>query len=393
MSLTDLACRQAKPRSKPYKLSDSGGLYLEIMTTGNGYWRQKLRVHGKEKRLTLGSYPALSLIKAREKRDLAKEALQNGIDPCQEKQEKKKLARFQSEQTFEVIGIEWHKHYLDTWSKSHSNNILYRMEQDIFPQIGKIPIAELTTPKILACLQKVESRGAHETTRRCLQICGQVLRYAVITGRAQRDLTVEIRGGLKKYRKGHYQSIKVEELPELLKAINTNSFRLFEQTVLAIRLMLLTFVRTRELIEATWDEIDFDKAEWHIKAERMKMRNAHFVPLSKQSVDILKRLKELAGNREYVFPSISKPNKPMSDATILGGLKRLKYQGKMTGHGFRSLAMGAIKEKLGYRHEVIDRQLAHVPRNKVDKAYDRAEFLEDRIKMMQEWADYIDSQS
>jgi integrase len=391
MSLNDLACRHAKPQAKAYRLYDSGGLYLDVMPTGNRYWRLKYRFQAKEKLLTIGRYPIISLITAREKRDAAKQSLVDGIDPGEAKQEKKRLARYNAEQTFEVVARDWHKRFCDTWSKRHSDNILYRLQLDVFPQIGRLPISSITPRHVLDCLQKIEDRGAHEMARRSLQMCGQVFRYAVITGRAQRDVTVDLKGALKRYKRGHYAAIDVDELPELVKALNRNEARLFKQTLLAIRLMLLTFVRTSELIEAQWEEFDLDKAVWNIPAQRMKMRLPHMVPLATQAVAILKELKEMNGGRHYVFPSITKPSQPMSNNTILMALKRMGYRGKMTGHGFRALAMSSIKEKLGYQHEVVDRQLAHVPKNAVDRAYDRAKFIPQRVQMMQAWADYIDS--
>jgi integrase len=237
----------------------------------------------------------------------------------------------------------------------------------------------------------VEDRNRYDLAHRVLQMMGQIMRYAVITERADRDITADMKGALKKYVKGHFASIEIDELPQLLKAIDINDARLFKQTILALKLILLTFVRTRELIEATWDEIDLDNKVWSIPAERMKMRRAHIVPLSNQAVSIFQELSELFGRQGYILPSAFRKNKPISNNTILKALDRLKYGKLMTGHGFRALAMSAIKEKLGYRHEVVDRQLAHQPKSKVDKAYDRAQFLVERTKMMQEWADYIDT--
>ena len=231
-------------------------------------------------------------------------------------------------------------------------------------------MAVITPPHIYACLQKIEERGAHEMARRALQMCGQVFRYAVVTGRVETDMTRDLKGSLKKFKRGHFASIEVDELPALVKKINNNDKRLFKQTTLTLKMMLLTFVRTNELIEATWDEFNFEKAVWNIPAERMKMREPHVVPLAKQTLEILQELKEMNSNRKFVFPSIFRPHKHTSDGTILSALKRLGYQNKMTGHGFRSLAMSTIKEKLGYQHEVVDRQLAHLPRSKIDRAYD-----------------------
>lgn len=390
--LSDLACRNAKPGLKDYKLYDSDGLYLLITPKGKKYWRFKYHILGKEKKLSLGAYPSLSLSDARQKRDENKQLLAGGKDPSEAKHEEKQLAIFNSNQTFENVAREWHKHYYNTWSPQHADAILYRIEKELLPRLGKIQVSKLTPPMVVACIQEIENRGAHETARRALQNCGQVMRYAVATGRAHHDVTRDLRGTLKRYKKGHYATIEINELPKLIAALDNNKARLYEQTVNATKLLLLTFVRTSELIMAEWSEFDLDKAEWIIPAHRMKMRDSHFVPLSQQVVAILRRQQEISGKRKYVFPSIAKPDKTMSNATILGALKRIGYQKKMTGHGFRALAMSTLKEKLGYRHEVVDRQLAHLPRNKVDQAYDRAKFIPERIKMMQVWADYIDGQ-
>lgn len=389
--LCDLDCRHAKPKNKAYRLHDSGGLYLDVKITGKKIWRLKYKFYGKEKLLTIGEYPKVTLIIAREKRDHAKEKLVTGIDPAQEKQEQKKQARFKQTQTFELVATEWYEYNLSTWSPNHAKHILSRLKQNVFSEIGNYPIAKVTIQDLLACLRKVEEREANEMARRILQMMGQVMRYAVITGRAERDITVDLKGALKKYKKGHYAAIDSNELPQLLKAINKNDARLFKQTIIAIKLIMLTFVRTSELTNATWKEFNLEKAEWHIPAERMKMRLPHFVPLSKQVLELLKELKQAFGKSEYLLPSVVRHDKPISNNTILSGLSRLGYHKIMTGHGFRALAMSTIKEKLNYRHEVVDRQLAHQPRNKVDQAYDRAKFTSERTKMMQEWADYIDA--
>ena len=393
MSLSDTVCRNAKAKEKPYKLFDSGGLYLEVSPTGQRYWRLKYRIFNKEKRIALGIYPATSLVEAREEREKAKKLIKNHIDPSAERQEQKRIACLKATETFQKVAEDWHKHHYDSWSKKHADNILHRMKMDVFPRIGHYPISKLSAPVILSCLQKIEERGAQELARRALQMCGQVFRYAVVTGRAERDITPDLRGSLKKANKSHFAAIEIDELPKLLKKLHINERRLFRQTILLIRMMLLTFVRTSELIEATWDEINLEKAEWVIPAERMKMRKAHIVPLSEQVLSIIRELKEMNGNRHFIFPSIVKPLKPMSNGTILMALDRMGYRNKMTGHGFRALAMSTIKEKLGYQHEVVDRQLAHAPVSSVDRAYDRAKFLPQRKQMMQDWADYIDALS
>lgn len=392
MSLSDLACRKAMPQSSPYRLYDTSGLYLEVLPSGKRVWRLKYRIHGKEKTYTLGHYPDLGLVQAREQRDSQKEAIAQGNDPSGQKQESKRLASFKAAQTFEAVAREWHSRNLDTWTEKHGGHIIRRLEQNVFKSFGHKPIAEVTIQDTLACLQKVEDRGCIHMAKRIKQIIGQVLRYAVVTGRAERDFTPDLRGSLKRYRPGHYATIDAEELPALIQAIEQNKVRLFRQTIIALKLLMLTFVRTNELINATWQEFDLEKRVWLIPAERMKMRKAHIVPLSDQVMMLLQELQQLFGNKPErpILPSVIRRSKPISSNTILSALDSLGYKYKMTGHGFRALAMTTIKENMTYRHEVIDRQLAHAHKNKIEAAYDRAQFLKERAQMMQDWADYID---
>lgn len=391
MPLTDKACKNAKPEEKPYKLADSQGLYLEVTPTGAKYWRCKYRHLGKEKRLAFGVYPEVGLADAREKRDQARKLLAAGQDPSFAKKEQKRLALLGADNTFKAVAIKWHEYNLDQWSPTYGADIMRHLERDVFPEIGYRPIASILAPELLAAMRKIEARGAQDVARRNLRTCGQIFRYAIINGYAERDPAADLRGALKAPKREHFAALSAKDMPEFLHKLNSNDARLFPLTLLAIKLLMLTFVRTSELINARWDEIDFDEKQWEIPAERMKMRRPHIVPLSKQSLAILAELKTINGNREFVFASLAKPRKCMSNNTILKALERMGYKGKATGHGFRALAMSTIKEKLGYRHEVIDRQLAHAPHNKVDAAYDRAQFLDERKKMMQKWADYIDS--
>lgn len=393
MPLTDLDCRHAKPKEKAYRLFDTHGLYLEIKPTGTKIWRLKFKFYGKEKLLTIGKYPNVTLLDARNKQHEAKKQIENGIDPAKLKQDEKKLFRFNQLQTFELVAREWIDKNTETWTKDYADEMLRRLEYNIFPIIGKNPIAEVRIPELLACIQKMEERGANDLAHRVMSVVRRILGYGVITGRIEYNGATDLKGALKKYEKGHFASISINELPDLLKAIDQNHARLYRQTTLALKLIMLTFTRTTELIEAKWDEFDLEKAAWIIPAQRMKMRKAHFVPLSIQTLAILKELGDSFGYDGYILPSRIKANKSISNNTILKALESLGYSKIMTGHGFRALAMSSIKEKLGYRHEVVDRQLAHMPKNKVDQAYDRATFIDERIKMMQEWADYIDSLS
>lgn len=390
MALTDIKCKSATARDKPYKLSDGKGMYLEVRPNGSKYWRFKYRYIGKEKLLALGVYPETSLAEAREKLLRARKLLENGVDPSQDRRKKKALAKESAENTFEVIAREWYDNRKSRWRKRYAEEIITRLEKDIFPEIGSYPIVEIEPPLLLHVIRKIENRGAHELAKRQLQKCGEIFRYAIATGKAQRDPSQDIKEALMPVRKEHFAALDVNELPEFIAALERNDARLYQSTRNAIKLVMLTFVRTSELINARWEEIDFDKKEWVIPAERMKMGREHIVPLSRQAIEVLESQKILAGQWPLVFPSSVKPRNSISNNTILGALKRLGYQGRMTGHGFRALAMSAIKQELGYRHEVVDRQLAHVPRNKIDKAYDRALFLKERKIMMQEWADYLD---
>ncbi|MGH1456561.1 MAG: tyrosine-type recombinase/integrase [Alphaproteobacteria bacterium] len=394
MKLTDIKCKSAKPSAKSVKMSDGGGMYLEIMPNGSKYWRLKYRVKAedklKEKRLALGIYPEISLKEARERRDDAKRLLEQGIDPSLEKKKKKALSQENNTNTFKVIALEWFENRKDRWSERYADGVLTRLENDIFPEIGDYPITEIEPPILLQAIRKIENRKANELARRQLQKCGEIFRYAIACGKCVRDPSADIKEALRPQIKGHFAAIDCKDLPDFLAAIDRNDARLYRNTQNALRLIMLTFVRTSELINARWEEIDFEAKEWVIPAERMKMRKEHIVPLSRQAIAILEDQKEIAGQWPLVFPSSVRPKQSISNNTILGAIKRLGYQGRMTGHGFRALAMSTIKQELGYRHEVVDRQLAHAPRNKIDKAYDRALFLDDRKVMMQEWADYID---
>ena len=391
MKLTDIKCKNAKPAAKPRKLGDGAGMYLEIMPNGSKYWRLKYRINGTEKRLALGVYPEIALSEAREKRDQARRLLRDGIDPSHAKQDEKRLAKLNADNSFEVLTREWHERNKGRWTPAYAKNVLDRMEADIFPVIGNRPVASISAPQVLDAIRKIEARGAHEIARRTMQCCGQVFRYAVATGKASSDPTRDLKGALTRFEKGHYAALETKDLPDFLKAIDRNEARLNPQTLRALRLLMLTFVRTGELINATWDEFDLDGATWTIPAKRMKMRRDHIVPLSKQAITILKEQQKQTGEWQWVFPNLVRPKKPMSNNTILMALKRMGYAGRMTGHGFRAMAMTALKEELHYRHETVDRQLAHAPRNQVDKAYERAAFIKERTKMMQEWANYLDA--
>lgn len=393
MGLTDKTCAAAKPKDKSYKLTDGGGLYLQVQPNGARHWRMKYYFQGKEKLLALGAYPILTLAKAREKRDEVKRTLAGGQDPSAKRKEEKREAVRKSRNTFEAVALEWHEKQNGRWTTSHAARIRRRLEINVFPYIGWRSIAEIDAPELLdSVLRRMETRGALHLVRRVNQICGQVFRYGIVTGRCQRDPSADLRGALERRKAGHYAALDIKEMPEFLVVLDRDE-RLHVRTQRAIRLLMLCFTRTTELIHATWDEFDLENAVWEIPAERMKMRRPHVIPLSRQAVQILRDQKAETGHFDtnWIFPSQARPKRPMSNNTVLFALGRIGYKGRMTGHGFRALAMSAIKERLGYRHEVVDRQLAHLPGNNVDRAYDRAQFLEERTRMMQEWADFLDA--
>jgi integrase len=390
MPLTDLNCRAAKPADKRFCLTDGEGLYLEVLPSHAKQWRLKYRFQGKERRVTLGSYPQTTLLEARKRRESIKHQIASGTDPELVKLEKLQQDGFLNSPPFIVVAKEWHDRNAPTWDDRYARTVMHRLEKYVFDELGSYPIKLLKPLSVLTCLRKVDGT-APDMARRIKQLISAVFKYAIATGCVENDVTYGLELALKKYKKGHFAAIDLEELPDLLMALHNHKARLYHQTFLLIKLMLLTFCRTGELIQARWAEIDMEKALWIIPAERMKMRNPHLVPLSKQALAILAELHQMNGKREYVFPSIPRPSKPMSNGTILVALKRMGYGNRMTGHGFRTLALGILKEKLGYSHEVADRQLAHVPKSSTDRAYDRAKFLEQRKTMMQAYADYLDN--
>lgn len=386
MPLKDITVRNAKPTEKKYKLFDREGLYLEVLPAGGKYWRLKYFFGAKEKCLALGVYPHISLADARERRDQARKLLAHGSDPAEAKKEAKRIIIQKQQNTFEMIAREWHENRLDKWTAPHARKIMKRLETHVFNRIGTRPIADITTPDLLPVMRKIEEQGG-EIAHRMLQICGQVFTYAVVTGRATVNPAASLRGALKPVVKNNHAYIKPNELAEYFR--NLEGYDGSPQTKLALRFLLLTFVRTGELRGAAWAEIDFDKAEWRIPAERMKMKETHIVPLSRQAIGILNELKPLTGQWRYVFPNQHKPSGQMSENTILYALYRMGYHSRATGHGFRSTASTVLNEH-GFPPDVIERQLAHGERDKVRAAYNHAQYLPERRQMMQWWADYLD---
>lgn len=389
MPLTDTAIRVVKPAAKPFKLADERSLYLLITPAGGKLWRMDYRFEDKRKTLALGSYPDVNLKQARDRRDEARRQLADGIDPMSKRQEAKATRRAESINNFEAVAREWYKKQCSRWSKSHSTDVLRRLEVNLFKPLGGRPIAKIDAPELLKAIEVIENRGAHELAHRVLQVAGQVFRYGIVTSRCSRDPSADLKGALTPVQKTHQAAVKPEEMGDLIQAINRYDQVGTLQTKLALQLLCLTFVRTGELIGAVWDEIDWSNALWMIPAARMKMKTDHHVPLATQTIALLEQVQAIAGESRYLFPGVN-PCKTMSNNTMLFALYRLGYKGKMTGHGFRAVASTILNEQ-GYRADVIERQLAHTERNAVRAAYNRAEYLPERRKMMQDWADYIES--
>jgi integrase len=392
MPLTNPACVNAKcPEGKRHaRYPDGHGLYLEVLSNGGKYWRLKYRFGGKERRLALGVFPTVTLAQARRDCNAARDLLQQGVDPSADKQERKLARRLAMGTQFEDVARAWYANWSGARSERHATYVLRRLEADVFPVIGNRPIADITAPQLLAMAKKIESRGAIDIAKRALQTCGQVFRYAVAHGVAERNPAADVKPGdaLKPRKKRNYARLDARELPELLRKIEAYSGA--PHTRMALKLMALTFVRTGELIGARWSEFDLDAAEWRIPGERMKMGTPHIVPLSTQAVDVLRCLYELRGLSGLLFPGERDHEKAMSNNTLLFALYRMGYKGRMTGHGFRGVASTVLHE-LGFRHDVIELQLAHQERDDVSAAYNHATYLPQRRQMMQAWADHLDA--
>jgi integrase len=389
MPLTHVQIINAKARGKPYRLFDGRGLYIEISTAGGRWWRFKYRIGGKEKRLSFGVYPDVSLKEAREKLDEARKHLEGGRDPGAMRKSIETISTDAAAATFESIAREWFALNSRKWAPSHGDRIIRRLELNIFPWLGTRPIAEIKASELLTTLRRIEGRGAHETAHRALQNCARVFRYAVVTDRTDRDIARDLAGALAPVVEQHHASITDPRgVGALLRAIKGYQGSLV--TKCALCLAPLVFVRPGELRKAEWSEFDFEKFEWRIPAERMKMKTPHLVPLSRQSAEILDELRPLTGAGRFVFPGELDKSRPMSDNTVLSALRRLGYATtEMTGHGFRSMASTLLNEQ-GWNPDAIERQLAHAERNAIRAAYNYADYLPERRKMMQAWADYLD---
>ena len=390
MPLTDTAIRNTKPTDKPQKFADGGGLYLLLNPNGSRYWRLKYRWLGKEKLLALGVYPETGLKDARGKRDEARKLLAADIDPGAHRKAKAASSVEAAANSFEVVGREWFSKQKPNWVQGHADKVLLRLENDVFPWLGKRPIAEVTAKELLTTINRIVDRGAVDSAHRALQNCGQIFRFAVVTGRADRNPAVDLRGALPAAKETHLAAITdPDKVGGLLRAIDayTGSF----VTKCALRLAPLVFVRPGELRQAEWAEIDLDKAEWNIPAAKMKMREPHLVPLSDQAVAILTELQALTGHGQYVFPGAHSHKRPMSNNAVLAALRRMGFdKDEMSGHGFRAMARTILDEVLHFRPDYIEHQLAHAVRDPNGRAYNRTAHLAERRKMMQAWSNHLD---
>jgi integrase len=390
MPLTDKAVRNTKPGDRPIKLFDGGGLFLIVAPAGGKWWRFKYRFARKEKLISLGTYPDVGLKEARDRRDTARKQLASGIDPSIARKATKAAFSDRASNSFEMVAREWLAKFSPRWTPTHIDNITRRLEKNLFPWIGSRPIDEVGAPELLTVLRRIENRGAIETAHRAQQNCSQIFRYAIATGRAERDPSIDLRGALAPVKEKHLAAItEPKTVGRLLRGIDAyeGSF----VTKCALRLAPLVFVRPGELRHAEWTEIDLDQAEWNIPSIRMKLREPHLVPLSKQSLQILNEIKPLTGAGRYVFPGARSSKRPMSENTIVAALRNMGFaKNEMSGHGFRAMARTILDEVLHVRPDYIEHQLAHSVLDPNGRAYNRTTHLDERRKMMQQWADYLD---
>ena len=388
MTLTDTGIRSAKPQEKSKKLYDERGLYIEVSPAGGKWWRLKYRIAGKEKRLSLGTYPDVSLKEARDRRDEARKLLADGIDPSKHRKAVRAAATDRAANSFEVVTREWFAKFSSEWAPNHSTRVLRLFERDIFPMIGGLPISEVTAPDLLTVMRRIETRGALDTAHRARGNCSQVLRYAVATGRCLRDPSVDLRGALPPVKEEHFAATTdPAKLAGILRAMDGYEGDLVVRC--ALRLAPLVFVRPGELRMAEWKDIDLDAAEWRYTVTKTDV--PHIVPLCRQAVKILRELQPLTGQWQLVFPGARTSKRPMSDNAVLAAMRRMGIaKEEMTGHGFRAVARTILDEVLGFRPDFIEHQLAHAVRDPLGRAYNRTAHLPERRKMMQEWADYLD---
>lgn len=388
MKLTVKQIDSSKPKEKDYKLSDGGGLYLLVKTNGGKYWRLKYRIDGKEKLLAIGIYPTVTLADARRKRDDAKRLLADGIDPNQQRKEQKQASKIDSVNTFKNIALEWYEGRKDRWSVGYRDDMMDAFEKDVFPYIGNRPIAEIKPMELLEVLSIMEKRGATEKLKKVRQRCGEVWKYAIITGRAEYNPAPDLASAFVPHKREHYAHLSVSELPEFLSSID--KYMGSQIVRVALRVLILTGVRPGELRKAEWSEINFDTGVWEIPAEKMKMRRPHIVPLSEQVIDLLKQIHPISGSYQYIFPSRTDYRKHISDMALNTMIRRMGYSGRATGHGFRH-TMSTILHEQGYNTAWIETQLAHVDKNSIRGTYNHAQYIDGRREMLQWYADYMDA--
>ena len=385
MSLTDTALRAVKPTEKTQKLFDGNGLYLLVTPGGSKSWRLKYRFQGKEKLISLGPYPMVTLKEARERATVARKTLEGGTDPSAQRKQEKHMAQ----NTFELVAREWHEMQIPKWSATYAEATMNRMKRNLFPAIGSKPVNEISAPDILAILRKVEARGIIGTAHAIKYICSSIMRYAIVTGRAERDPAADLRGALAPHVKKHHPALTApEKVGRLMHAIYNYQGSLSVRS--ALQLMALTFCRTKEIRFAEWNEFDFADKLWRIPAERMKMKRDHLVPLSAQVIAVLEKIRLYSGKDQYVFPSYRSEPVPFGKTALEKAIKIMGFEkDEMCPHGFRAMASTLLNE-LGYNRDWIERQLAHVPHEQVRGIYNRAEYLQERRRMLQEWANYLD---
>ncbi|EAB3174022.1 DUF4102 domain-containing protein [Salmonella enterica subsp. diarizonae] len=390
MKLTARQISTAKPTEKPYKLSDGGGLYLLVNPNGSRYWRMKYRYAGKEKLLSIGVYPDVTLAEARDKRTQAKRILAAGDDPSEVKQAEREAKNLAVNNSFELLALEWHEHKKPNWSSGYADDIMEYLRKDIFPYIGKKAITDIKPMTMLSVLKKMEARGVLDKLKKTRQACRQIFTYAIITGRAEFNPVTDLAGALKTPKQQHFPHLMPTQIGPFIHAVNTYSGS--KVTRIATLLLMYTSVRTIELRASEWTEFDLDSDLWQIPKERMKMRRPHLVPLSRQVKSHLLELKEITGWGKYVFPGRNDAHKPMSEASINQVIKRIGFAGKVTGHGFRH-TMSTILHEKGFNSAWIEAQLAHADRNTIRGTYNHAQYLDGRREMLQWYADYLDELS
>jgi integrase len=389
MPLTNLAIKTAKPRGKAYKLSDEKGLFLLVQPTGSLWWRLKYRFQGKEKLISLGTFPEISLAEARDQRDAAKRLLAKGVDPSEHRKTTKSILLAQAANTFESTAREWLSKRTEIWNPASEARNLRRLELHVFPRLGKYPVARLTARQFLDAVREVESNGTKDTARRTLNLCSQIMRYAVQTGRAERDPCVDLKGALVPVKVQHFAAVtEPGQVAPLIKKIRSYGGTHVVRT--ALQLAPLVFVRPNELRTARWQDIHFDIQEWRFTVT--KTDTEHIVPLSAQSVALLRDIQAYTGDSDYIFPGARSRKRPMSENAILAALRALEIpKDEMTGHGFRAMARTILEEVLGFSPDLIEHQLAHTVRGPMGRTYNRTTHLPERKKMMQVWADWLDS--